>query len=422
MPGVVAVLAAGDLPIATHRTATGPPSRSRGRRWSSPGSPSRIVVAESEAAAEDGAEAVVVEYEPLEAVLDVEAGDGSRARRSRAASRSAGEGGDLESIHAGVDEGEEAADEESSSPANVVGLVNRSAGDVAAALEASDAVVSATFRTPWVYQAYLEPQVCTAWLEPGGSLVVSTSTQGSFVTRSELARAFDLPLDRIRVVAEPLGGAFGGKFALVEPLAAGAALVAPAAGAPRAHPRARTSRRRTRLRRRSRVSESGGRKDGTLTGIEARMVVDRGSNAGWGVEGITSLLVAGPYRWEAHDLRGYGVQTNRFTFGAYRAPRGPDRSLRRRVAARRAGGRARGSTRSSCASRTPSSRATSASAAAPSRSIGAVEVLERVREHPLWQERGSLPEDEGVGVAAGYWPGGDRAGRRRLPRGQRTGR
>ena len=53
------------------------------------------------------------------------------------------------------------------------------------------------------------------------------------------------------------------------------------------------------------------------------MIVDRGSNAGWGVEGITSLLVAGPYRWEAHDIRGYGVQTNRFTFGAYRAPGAP---------------------------------------------------------------------------------------------------
>ncbi len=59
---------------------------------------------------------------------------------------------------------------------------------------------------------------------PDGTLVVSTSTQGSFVTQRELARAFGLPLERIRVVAEPLGGAFGGKFALVEPLAVGAAL------------------------------------------------------------------------------------------------------------------------------------------------------------------------------------------------------
>ena len=34
--------------------------------------------------------------------------------------------------------------------------------------------------------------------------------------------------------------------------------------------------------------EIGARKDGALTGLRARMLVDRGSNAGWGVEGITS--------------------------------------------------------------------------------------------------------------------------------------
>ncbi len=37
--------------------------------------------------------------------------------------------------------------------------------------------------------------------------------------------------------------------------------------------------------------------------------------------------------------------------------------------------------------------------------IGAVEVLERAREHPLWSKRASLPDDEGVGLAAGYWLG-----------------
>jgi CO/xanthine dehydrogenase Mo-binding subunit len=34
-----------------------------------------------------------------------------------------------------------------------------------------------------------------------------------------------------------------------------------------------------------------------------------------------------------------------------------------------------------------------------------VEVLERIREHPLWSKRGTLPEGEGIGVAAGYWTG-----------------
>jgi CO/xanthine dehydrogenase Mo-binding subunit len=149
----------------------------------------------------------------------------------------------------------------------------------------------------------------------------------------------------------------------------------------------------------------GARKDGTLTAIEARMIVDRGSNAGWGVEGITSLLVAGPYRWEAHDLRGYGVQTNRFTFGAYRGPGAPTAAfaietlldelavtlgldplelrLRNAVVEDDVG---------VSGNRFPR--------------MGAVEVLERLRGHPLWQGRASLPAGEGVGVAAGYWPGG----------------
>ena len=38
--------------------------------------------------------------------------------------------------------------------------------------------------------------------------------------------------------------------------------------------------------------------------------------------------------------------------------------------------------------------------------FGAAECLERLRAHPLWERRGSLPEGEGVGVAIGWWPGG----------------
>jgi CO/xanthine dehydrogenase Mo-binding subunit len=39
--------------------------------------------------------------------------------------------------------------------------------------------------------------------------------------------------------------------------------------------------------------------------------------------------------------------------------------------------------------------------------MGAHECLDRVREHPIWQERNGLPDDEGVGLAIGYWPGGN---------------
>jgi CO/xanthine dehydrogenase Mo-binding subunit len=314
------------------------------------------------------------------------------------------EGGDLESIHAGVDHGLQDAEQEQLS-GNVLNRVHRSSGDAVTVLDASDAVASGTFRTPWVYQAYIEPQVATAWLEPSGTLVVSTSTQGSFVTRSELARSFELPLERIRVIAEPLGGAFGGKFALIEPLAAGAALAL-------RRPVRLVLTRREDFQATNPASAQvthlrvGARKDGTLTGIEARMLVDRGSNAGWGVEGITSSLVAGPYRWEAHDLTGYGVQTNRFTFGAYRAPGAPTaafalESLLDELA------QELGLDPIELRLKNAVVEGDIGVSGSPYPTIGAVEVLERLRDHTLWSARASLPENEGIGVAAGYWPGGN---------------
>ena len=402
VPGVVAILVAADLPTATTGTdRTAEPLAREEVVFA--GQPVAIVVAESEAAAEDGAEAVVVEYETLPAAIDLEEAMTPGAPLARLVEE-AENGGDLESIHAGVDRGQEDGEQEQLS-GNVLDRIHRKSGDAAASLEASDAVVSGTFRTPWVYQAYIEPQVATAWLEPSGSLVVSTSTQGSFVTRSELARAFGLPLDRIRVIAEPLGGAFGGKFALIEPLVAGAALAL-------RRPVRLVLTRRDDFQATNPASAQithlrvGARKDGTFTGIEARMLVDRGSNAGWGVEGITSALVAGPYRWEAHDLRGYGVQTNRFTFGAYRAPGAPTAAFALEslldelaqeldvdpIELRLQNAVVEGDIGIS---------------GNPYPTIGAVEVLERLRDHPLWHARASLPEDEGVGVAAGYWPGGN---------------
>ena len=85
-------------------------------------------------------------------------------------------------------------------------------------------VVEGTFTTTWVYQGYLEPHTATAWLESDGTLRVESSTQGTFYARKQLAKIYGLPLARIRVKGSPLGGAFGSKLLVVDPLVAGAAL------------------------------------------------------------------------------------------------------------------------------------------------------------------------------------------------------
>jgi CO/xanthine dehydrogenase Mo-binding subunit len=401
-PGVVAVLVASDLPLAT--TGTDRTSEPLAREEVVfAGQPVALVIGETEAAAEDGAEAVAVDYELLDVVVDVEAAMEPGAPLARLVEKPE-EGGDLESVHAGVDHGQEDDPGEELS-GNVLDRVTRDDGDVRAAFASSDAIVEGTFRTPWVYQAYIEPQVCTAWLEPSGTLVVSTSTQGSFITRRELARAFDLPLEDIRVIAEPLGGAFGGKFALVEPLAVGAAL---ALGRPVRIVFTRSEDFQATNPASAQVThlKIGARKDGTFTGIEGRLIVDRGSNTGWGVEGTSSLLVAGPYRWEAYDLRGYGVQTNRFTFGAYRAPGAPTAAFALESLLDELAGKL-GLDPIEIRLRNAVVEGDLSISGNPFPVIGVVDVLERIREHPLWVTRDSLPDGEGLGMAIGHWPGGN---------------
>src|SRR3954465_10288033 len=97
-------------------------------------------------------------------------------------------------------------------------------GDADAGLRNADVRVQGRFRTSWVHQAYLEPQSTLAWVEPDGTPGAHSSTQGAFMVREGLAKALGLPLDRIKVQAAPIGGAFGGKLMISEPLAAAAAL------------------------------------------------------------------------------------------------------------------------------------------------------------------------------------------------------
>ena len=85
-----------------------------------------------------------------------------------------------------------------------------SRGDVDAALEAAAAVVEAEYRTPAQVQSPLEPH-CAVAAWDAGRLTVWSSTQGIFAARDELADAYDLEPDDVRVVCEYMGGGFGGK-------------------------------------------------------------------------------------------------------------------------------------------------------------------------------------------------------------------
>jgi CO/xanthine dehydrogenase Mo-binding subunit len=398
LPGVVAVLTAADLPLKGGSGRVAEPLARDEIVWS--GQPVALVIAESDAAAEDGASLVWVEEEPLPAVLDLEAAmaeDADQARVTEVAG-----GGDGGAGAHGAGGGEEA--DASELPPNVAVRMQIASGDVEAGLARADAVVSGRFRTNWIHQAYLEPQSCLAWTDPDGTLVVTSSTQGAFMVRQGLCELLGLASDRVRVQAAPLGGAFGGKLMISEPLAAAAALKL---GRPvrlvfrRSEDFAAANPAPAQL-----IDlELGVTRAGELTAIRGRIVGDRGGLGEMGVETISTMLSAGPYRWGAHDLTAVGVATNRVSAGAYRAPGAPPaafavESLLDRVAAE---------LELDPIALRLQNVLVAGDAGLDGQEIkvfGALECLERVQDHPLWVGRDALPEDEGVGVALGFWPGG----------------
>ncbi|MEU3537173.1 molybdopterin cofactor-binding domain-containing protein [Streptomyces murinus] len=149
------------------------------------------VVADSEAAAEEGCRRIEVAYEVLPAVLDPEEAmrpgapvvhdkDAARARIARPRD-------------------------------NVVGEAHGEIGDIEAGFAAADTVYEQTFRTQRVQHASLETHGAVAWLDEDDRLNVRSSTQTPFLTRRALCALYDLPHDRVRVVAGRVGGGFGGK-------------------------------------------------------------------------------------------------------------------------------------------------------------------------------------------------------------------
>src|SRR4029453_545001 len=151
-------------------------------------------------------------------------------------------------------------------------------GEAAAALAGADVVVDDAYRFPSVQHVALEPHAVLAAWDETGALTLWASTQNPYSVRVELARMFDLPLARIRVVVPHLGGGFGSKtYAKLEPLAA---TLARAGGRPgrlagsisAALPRGRRRASRVRMR-------VGFRRAGPLVAVQCDAAYDVGAYA-----------------------------------------------------------------------------------------------------------------------------------------------
>ena len=285
-PGVVAVFVADDLDLEPiHEIAAIP------ERFAQPplardavhyvGEHLAAVVADSEAAAVDAAELVVVDYDVDEPSTD----------------------------------GDDDDDDD-----DALTWERPAARD---AFAGADVTVRAEVAMPRLAVAPMEGRAALAVPARDGRLTLWLSTQSPHWSRVQMARTLRMPVDEIRVLAPRVGGGFGGK---ANGGIAAYAVVAAAARRLQRPVRFVESRTDNLVTMQGRGVHLRGvlhaRFDGAIVGLEVDERCDAGAYPTTGsVEpGKTELMACGPYRVPAVRFSGRSVLTARTPTGAYRGP------------------------------------------------------------------------------------------------------
>jgi CO/xanthine dehydrogenase Mo-binding subunit len=320
VPGVLDVIVPADTATLPN-VSTGPvldmPLLAKGKvRYA--GEPVAAVIAETEEIAEQALDLVEVAYEELPVLLDPEAALGP----------------DAPLVHEGVDGVE----------GNVCWRQATRVGDIDAAFQAADLVLSERFRTSKAHAMPMETHAAVASWDPLDGATLWTSTQQPHIVRNVAAHVFGLPQSRMRVVKPFVGGAFGHKEGL-HTHEAMALLGARRLGRPVRFVLTRTEEFAATVSRNPQVRdvEIALRGDGTVLGWRERIVQDVGAYSGLGpsVLALSEWVTVGPYRTPALDIDGVCVYTTKPPSSAFRGFGNPQATFARElmfdIAARRLG-------------------------------------------------------------------------------------
>ena len=255
-----------------------------------------IVAAVDRYTAEDAAELVHVEYRPLPTVADLET--------------AAEPGSDL--IHEAWGD-------------NLFIDRKGKVGDVDGAFAQADLVFERTYRTHRHTGFPLEGRACIADYNPAtGTLTLYSATQIPHLVRTGLADTLGLSENMVRVIAPDVGGGFGIKAHLF-PEEMAVALLSMRLGRPvkwiedaREHLAASIHAREHVHRVKIAV-----KRDGTVLGIKADLLVDAGAYSVWPWTasmdvGMATNMILGPYRIRNYEFRARAVATNKCPLGPYR--------------------------------------------------------------------------------------------------------
>ena len=307
LPGVRAVIGAADVPEVRYGGGLKDETIFAAGKVRYVGQPVAAVAATTPEAAEAALAAIEVVYEPLPAVLDLEAAlaPGAPLVHEEWQSYTA-----IPILHR---------------DGNVCNRARIVVGDIERGFEEADRIFEHRFRTGMVHQGYTEPRAAVAQWDSSGTVTVWWNTQLPFEVQNTLAEILQTPPSKIRVVVPGIGGGFGGKLRVgVEHVAA---FLAKKTG--RAVKVITTSEEELTAAypRQGTVVElkTGVTNDGRIVAKEGRIWFDTGAFAGSGpgVASVATLVLAGPYKIPNLRLEGFAVYTNKTNCGSFRAPSGP---------------------------------------------------------------------------------------------------
>ena len=198
VPGVIRVFTGEDFPFKVGIYAADRDVLARGKVLYY-GHPVAGIVAETLEAAEEAAELIEVEYEPLEPVLTIE--DALRP--------------DAPLIHEHMEEYKHASFIYPRPGTNIANYLKLRKGDIKKGFEEADVVVEGEYREPLISHAYMENWVGIARVLSDGTVEVWSSHQSPFAVRHLLAASLGLPIGKVIVHHTFIGGGFGGKAGLL---------------------------------------------------------------------------------------------------------------------------------------------------------------------------------------------------------------
>ncbi|MFL6100171.1 MAG: xanthine dehydrogenase family protein molybdopterin-binding subunit [Actinomycetales bacterium] len=265
------------------------------------------VVARSKAEASDALEAIVVDYDDLPAVLDMEAAivDGSPLAHTD---------GTTNKSYTWVFDSASAG-------------TGRDVDDVIREAEAEGIVIRRRYRQQRLIPAFMEPRSVVV-AQQGSQWTMWSSTQVPHFVRLFTSLLTGTPEHELRVIAPDVGGGFGGKLQVI-PEEIATFMIGQALGKPVKYTESRSESLMSGHHGRDQIQDLTltATKDGRITGFKVDLLADMGAYFGLVTPGVPILgafMFNSIYKMDAYRFTCSGVITNKAWTDAYRGAGRPE--------------------------------------------------------------------------------------------------